>query len=135
MQGLKQFLSGIYGSDALNQVLMILGMILLAVASFFHGPILIGLAFLPIAIAMFRTLSHEHARRNVENRAFLKFWRPIERRLVLFYTFVIDRGRFQYQPCPHCQQLLRLPKTKQNLNVTCPKCKTKFQIKPPKSKE
>ena len=129
MQGLKRYLSGIYGSDALNQVLMILGLILLAVASFFHGPILLGFAFLPIAMAMIRTLSHEHARRNAENRVFLRFWRPVERRLVLFYTFLIDRGRFQYHSCPHCQQLLRLPKTQQTLNVTCPKCKTKFQIK------
>lgn len=133
MQGLKRYFSGIYGSDAMNQFLMTTGLVLLAIASFFRGPFLLGASFLPMIVAMVRTLSHAKQKRKAENDAFLVYWRPIERRLVLFYTFLQDRGRFQYQTCPQCQQLLRLPKTKQILHVTCPKCKAKFQVTPKKS--
>ena len=36
---------------------------------------------------------------------------------------------YHIEKCPNCGQLLRLPKNKGTILVTCSKCQEKFQIK------
>lgn len=36
---------------------------------------------------------------------------------------------YKIEKCPHCSQMLRLPKNKGTILVTCSKCHEKFKIK------
>ena len=40
-----------------------------------------------------------------------------------------DKKNYKYFKCKNCKAQLRVPKGKGKINVTCPKCKTKFSAK------
>ena len=60
------------------------------------------------------TLSRNTYRRYQENRKFLQF-----------FTRLKDRQN-RYFDCPKCRQLVRVPRGKGKIAITCPRCKEKF---------
>ena len=69
---------------------------------------------LPHAEEVCRTLSRNTYRRYQENRKFLQF-----------FTRLKDRQN-RYFDCPKCRQLVRVPRGKGKIAITCPRCKEKF---------
>jgi ribosomal protein L37AE/L43A len=119
--GLQRFMMGRYGTDKLNTVILFSAVILCFVAMLIPVPLVklvltvasYGLMFW----AIFRTLSRNTYKRYRENRKYLMF---IDR--------IKDREH-RYYDCPKCRQLVRVPRGKGKIMITCPKCKEKFQKK------
>ena len=115
---LRRFMYGRYGSDQLNMVILVAGLILnLAAALIRYWPVKTGLMLAAYGLllwAIFRTLSKKTWKRFDENRKFLAF----KERLT-------DRNH-RYYKCPKCRQKIRVPKGKGKISITCPKCKEKF---------
>lgn len=120
--GFMRFMSGRYGTDKLNMVILTCGIVLslssVILSSFVNLPhldlILTLLSYALLIWALFRTLSRQTYKRYRENQRFLQFWKKLK-----------DRDH-KYYSCPRCRQQVRVPKGKGKINITCPKCKEKF---------
>ena len=64
--------------------------------------------------AIFRTLSRNTYKRYQENRRFLQIVGRLK-----------DRNN-RYFDCPKCRQMVRVPRGKGKISITCPRCHEKF---------
>ena len=105
---------GRYGVDQLNLAILGLDLILCLVGVFTQNGWLNLLAYIPMILVLYRMLSKNTYRRYQENRRFLQLLDRIK-----------DRKN-RYFHCPKCKQMVRVPKGKGKISITCPRCKEKF---------
>ncbi len=120
--GLQRFMYGRYGqNDKLNSLLLWSGMIVVVVSMFLPSGVLTVVlplvAYILLGVAMWRLLSRNVYRRALENRKFLALLARIK-----------DREH-RYFSCPKCKQVVRVPRGKGKILITCPKCREKFTKK------
>ena len=121
---LAQFMIGRNGFDMFCRGLLIMSLVLIALDIFVPGRWLGRLATLVIIYAYFRAFSKNIVRRQAENNWF------INEILVPFNAYTQrDRKNYAYFKCPTCKQLLRAPKGKGKIRVTCSRCTSKFEKK------
>ena len=121
---LAQFMIGRNGFDMFCRGLLIISLVLLALDIFIPGKWLGRLATIAIIYAYFRAFSKNIMRRQAENNWF------INEILVPFNAYAQrDRKNYAYFKCPTCKQLLRAPKGKGKIRVTCSRCTSKFEKK------
>ena len=117
-QAFIRFMSGRYGTDKLNMVLLTAGLIFSLVGLFLRIPVvnlcLTVLSYGLLGYCLFRTLSRNIYKRYQENRRFL------------LLTQKWKDGQHRYYNCPRCRQQVRVPRGKGKISITCPKCKEKF---------
>ena len=111
-------MSGRYGTDRLNMVILGVGLVasLLSVwvQSMPLNMIFFLLSYGMMIWAICRTLSRNTYKRYQENRKFLQFFDRLK-----------DREH-RYFDCPKCRQMVRVPRGKGKISITCPRCKEKF---------
>lgn len=117
----RHFMTGRYGTDKLNTLLLGLGFVSCFV-SVLIGNNAVSLLFTVLAygfmlFALFRCFSRNTYRRYRENRKYL-----------LLKERIRDR-KHRYFTCPRCRQTVRVPRGKGKIAITCPKCKEKFTKK------
>ncbi len=116
--GTRRFMEGRYGTDKLNHVILWSGVIICVISMFIPIPLVNMLAtVLSYALlfwAVFRMLSRNTYKRYQENRKFLQ----------IFDRFK-DREH-RYFDCPKCRQMVRVPRGKGKIAITCPRCREKF---------
>ena len=91
---------------------------------FVPGKLLGRLATLAIIYAYFRAFSKNIAKRQAENN-----WYINEIELPLRSYLNRDRKNYAYFKCPTCKQVLRAPKGRGKIRVTCSRCTSKFEKK------
>ncbi len=116
--GFRHFMLGRYGTDKLNMAILTAGVIC-SVSTIFNPlpPIDLLLTVLAYGLmiwAIFRMLSRNTYQRYQENRKYLQFVDRLK-----------DREH-RYYNCPRCRQIVRVPRGKGKISITCPKCKEKF---------
>lgn len=116
--GLRQFMMGRYGTDRLNMAILGVGLCASLLSVAFQSTSL-NLVFFLLSYGMmiwaiWRSLSRNTYRRYQENRKFLQFFDRIK-----------DRQN-RYFDCPKCRQMVRVPRGKGKIAITCPRCKEKF---------
>ncbi len=120
-QAFRRFMTGRYGTDKLNSLLLGLGLatcfLNLFVKSAIAGWILTAVSYGFMLWALFRCFSRNTYKRYRENRKYL-----------LFVERIRDREH-KYFTCPRCRQTVRVPRGKGKIAITCPKCKEKFTKK------
>ena len=116
--GLRSFMAGRYGTDWLNMVILCAGLfcslLSVRVTAMPANIVFWALSYGLMIWAIFRTLSRNTYRRYQENRKILQF-----------FTRLKDR-RNRYFDCPKCRQMVRVPRGKGKIAITCPRCKEKF---------
>ena len=116
--GLRSFMSGRYGSDRLNMVILCAGLVASILSSLFRNlnarMIFLVLSYALMIWAIFRALSRNTYKRYQENRRFL-----------LIFDRLKDRNN-RYFNCPKCRQTVRVPRGKGKISITCPRCREKF---------
>lgn len=115
---LRSFMSGRYGSDRLNMVILCFGLAASILSSLFRN-LTVRMIFLILSYALmfwaiFRALSRNTYKRYQENRRFL-----------LILDRLKDRNN-RYFKCPKCRQTVRVPRGKGKISITCPRCREKF---------
>lgn len=125
---LIRFFAGRYGNDSLNQFLFILELIFLVLSFFTPNIIVSFLFFLVFFSYLFRSMSRNIYARQAENMKFIAI------RTKITHTFKAVRKNFQetsyrHFVCPKCAQIIRVPKGKGNIEITCPNCRTRFSKK------
>ena len=111
---LQRVFGGRYGVDQLNLAILGLDLSLCLVGVFTQNGWLNLLAYIPMILVLYRMLSKNTYRRYQENRRFLQLLDRIK-----------DRKN-RYFHCPKCKQMVRVPKGKGKISITCPRCKEKF---------
>ena len=117
-QWMHHFMQGRYGVDKLNTWILGVGAVSCVVGLFVPwvlGKLLLTvLAYVCMIWSIVRTLSRNTYKRYQENRRFL-----------LFLDKLKDREHKHFT-CPRCRQVVRVPRGKGKISITCPKCKEKF---------
>ena len=116
--GLRSFMTGRYGTDRLNMVILCAGMVV-SLLSVFSSSATLNLIFFLLSYglmiwAICRSLSRNTYKRYQENRKFLQFFGRLK-----------DR-QHRYFDCPKCHQMVRVPRGKGKIAITCPRCREKF---------
>ena len=114
----RQFMQGRYGGDKLNMTIL-WGGVIACILSLLIPVQVIKVIFLVIsyglmALAIFRAFSTNTYKRYQENRKYLQIFDRLK-----------DREH-RYFDCPKCRQLVRVPRGKGKIAITCPRCREKF---------
>ena len=116
--GLRTFMVGRYGTDKLNMVILSAGLAACLVSAFVDSVkvnlLLTGVSYGLMIWALYRSFSRNTYKRYQENRKFLQFFDRLK-----------DREH-RYYDCPKCRQVVRVPRGKGKIAITCPKCREKF---------
>jgi len=115
---LRSFMSGRYGTDRLNMVILCAGLVASILSMMIPAQpfnvIFWALSYILMILAIWRSLSRNTYKRYQENRKFLQFFDRLK-----------DR-QHKYFDCPKCRQMVRVPRGKGKISITCPRCREKF---------
>lgn len=126
---LYRFMQGRYGSDKLNNFLLIFALILMLLNLFFiKNAYLSTIVWVILMYNIFRTYSRNIYKRRAENDKFLEYTKPIRQRINIIKSNKNDLEH-KYYLCPNCKQTVRVPKGRGKITITCPKCQNKFDRK------
>ena len=116
--GLRTFMVGRYGTDKLNMAILCAGLAACLVSAFVDSVkanlLLTAVSYGLMIWALYRSFSRNTYKRYQENRKFLQFFDRLK-----------DREH-RYYDCPKCRQVVRVPRGKGKIAITCPKCKERF---------
>ena len=126
MNWLRNFMYGRYGIDKFSIVLVIIGFILSLFLRFVNIPFVILIAYIPLCIALFRILSKNSYKRQIENQKFLRIYYPSSQWFKKKYNHFKEMQTHKFYKCPNCSQQLRVPRGRGKIEITCPKCKNNF---------
>ena len=114
----RNFMVGRYGTDKLNMVILSAGLVACLISAFFDSPqinlLLTGVSYGLMIWALCRSFSRNTYKLYQENRKFLQFFERVK-----------DR-QHRYYDCPKCRRVVRVPRGKGKIAITCPKCKERF---------
>ena len=114
----RAFMAGRYGTDRLNMVILTAGLVVCLVSAFIKAPmvnlLLTAISYALMIWAISRSFSRQTYKRYQENRKFLQFFDRLK-----------DRDH-RYFDCPKCRQVVRVPRGKGKISITCPRCREKF---------
>ena len=128
-QKLYRFMYGRYGNDVLNTFLLFIIVIGILCNSFFiHKAIFTYIIWVILFLNIWRTYSRNITQRRKENDVFLRYIRPFRRYFFLLRRRMQDKDN-KYYLCRKCQQMVRVPKGRGKITITCPVCKNKFSKK------
>ena len=125
---LSRFMAGRYGTDQLNNTLMVTYLALYLISLFSGWNILYWVALVLLFVTLFRCLSRQVDRRRAENAKFLQLVRPLNRKIKNLKVRLKDREH-RYFKCPNCKQQMRVPRGKGRITVHCRSCGTTFEEK------
>ena len=120
------FMQGRYGYDELNNGLFIVFIVfwvlsLVTGKSFFYT---LGLAAL--VYSLYRSLSRDHMKRSKERLWFLQQIEKVKRFFRITKQRWEQRNTHKFFRCKQCGAMVRIPKGKGQIEITCPKCGNKF---------
>lgn len=126
---IARFMYGRYGFDELSKCLWIVSLVLLVVSilpfPFFFLLYLVGILLL--VYVFFRTFSKKIYKRRRERDWYMKKTERFRRASKLRKHKKRDRKTHVYFKCKSCKNVLRVPKNKGTIIVTCPVCKNKTE--------
>lgn len=125
---LSRFMAGRYGTDQLNNTLMVTYLALYLISLLSGWNILYWVALVLLFVTLFRCLSRQVERRRTENARFLQLVRPLNRKIKNMKVRLKDRDH-RYFKCPNCKQQMRVPRGKGRITVHCRSCGATFEEK------
>ena len=122
-----RFMTGRYGTDQLNRAMSVVSLVLIVLNLFVRSTLLWLLAVVLLVLTYVRTFSRRPERRRAENERYLRAtWRFREafRNLKDRWSMRRDYAFFR---CPSCRAMLRVPRGKGKVRITCRKCGNAFE--------
>lgn len=121
-QKFANFMIGRNGADQLSQAIVGAGVVCYVIYIFSGKQIFNWGSTAALLYALFRVLSRNTAARSRENREFMKYVQFIKMKWELRKTHKVFL-------CKKCKKIVRVPKGKGRIEVTCPSCRAKTIIK------
>lgn len=126
MNQFRRFMYGRYGFDQLTRALVLIALALSVIAAITRSGLLMLIAYIPIVYAIFRILSKNIDRRTQENQAYYAIMRKSGTKLKNFKLRLVGTKTHKYYRCRNCRQMIRVPRGKGRISISCPKCRTEF---------
>lgn len=125
MAKLQQFMTGHYGSDQFTLFLTISGLVCSVLSSFRHLRFLYLISLILIFYGVFRTFSKNYEKRRNELNWYLRWSEKPKAYIKLLMNQIRDRKTHRYFRCKNCKTVMRVPKGRGKIEITCPKCRMK----------
>ena len=126
---LYRFMAGRYGTDQLNRFLSILALALV-VANLFARTLILWLpAMAALVLVYYRMFSRKLEKRRAENQRFMELFGRVSGAFRNLSDRWKMRKDYVFFHCPSCRALLRVPRGKGKIRVTCRKCGNAFERK------
>ena len=129
-QWLGRVMAGRYGTDQLNRFLTVATLVLLILSLFTGGTALGKLVWILALVCLFsetyRTFSRRIDRRRAENEKYLRLTRGFRGRVGDKASRFRQRKEYRFFRCPSCRTVLRVPRGKGKLSITCRQCGERF---------
>ena len=123
-------MQGRYGLDQFSKALLIGGLIVVLLSSFFAGgragSLFYLLGWILIIYCYFRIFSKNVSKRYAENQKYLAKTYKIRTYIQQQKNSLAQRKAYHIYKCPGCKQKIRIPKGKGKIEIRCPKCGTTF---------
>ena len=120
------FMQGRYGADQLYRVMLIGGAVLVILSNFIFEVFFLLLGWILVVLAFVRAFSKDYSRRYAENQKFLELTGKT-RKVFGKQRYVMEQRKdYHIYTCPQCRQKIRMPRGKGKVEISCPKCHTKF---------
>ena len=126
---LARFMQGRNGPDQLGSFTLIAGIVISLVGSVFAIPYVPYAGFALYIVSLFRMLSKNIGKRQLENRKYLELKSNITTKTRQFVKRQKNRKEYVYFKCPKCKVLLRLRRGSGEKHITCVKCGHQFHKK------
>ena len=130
---MRAFMTGRYGMDSLGQFLSRLSLALLVTAILLRqsgaARALSVMACILLVVCYFRIFSRNTNARVRENYAFYMVRQNTVGRIKAAFGRLRDHNSHCFFKCPSCGQMVRVPKGRGLIDITCPKCRCEFREK------
>ena len=125
---LRRLLANCYGVDDLGRAIMIAAVVLLVVMTILRSSILSLVTTALLIWAFVRIFSKNYAKRQQENRKWLEVKGRFTRFAPRFRSSAPEKkdSTYAYFRCPNCRQMVRVPKGKGKIAISCPRCHNQF---------
>lgn len=127
----QRMMYGRYGNDQLGTFCFAAYIVVWMVSLFFKGTrialVLNGLGYVFVIAYFFRFFSRNIYKRQQENQKYLKIFNQVKNYFkFLKLKFTERHGVKKLYRCPKCHQIIRVPKGRGKIAITCPKCRFEF---------
>ncbi len=129
---IAQFMYGRRGTDEFARFLLIVTLVFIVLSWFFRGVIQSLFSLLTIASLVYcyyRILSRDIYKRQKENAWYLQKKAAVQKWFRSLKDRWTQRKEYKFFRCPSCRSLLRVPKGKGKILLTCRKCGNRFERK------
>lgn len=126
-----RFMHGRYGVDQFAKFTMGVALVSIVLAIFVNtgssaGSLLDMLGLVAIVYTYFRIFSRNISKRAQENQKYLSATAKLRQRLNKEKNMMKQRKDYHIYTCPSCGQKVRIPRGKGKIEISCPKCHSKF---------
>lgn len=125
---LYRFMMGRYGVDKLNRHLSMLALVLAIISVFKRYIVFTILVDALLIIVLLRMFSKNINKRYQENVRYEQMISSFTKE----YNFIKRKHNdkdHRYYKCPQCKQVVRVPRGRGKIEITCPKCHHQFEKK------
>jgi hypothetical protein len=120
---MNRWMVGRYGCDELSTALCGIALVLLLLSFFQRLQLLYAPAIVLWAWAMFRCCSKKLEKRQKERAAYLRLTGQMRSRFQVMRRAWKERKTHRYYRCKQCHTVLRVPKGRGTIKITCPGCR------------
>ena len=124
-----RFMAGRYGSDQLSRFLSFLALALIVLNIFVRSTVLWLLGIAALALVYVRMFSRNYEKRRKENERYLQWKYKLTGGVRNWADRQKQRRDYVFFRCPSCRAMLRVPRGKGKIRVTCRKCGNAFERK------
>ncbi len=122
-----RFMIGRNGADQLSRFLTYVALALIVLNLFVGSTVLWMFGLAALVWAYFRMFSKNVARRREENGKYLQLQYKLTQRFRDWRDRQKQRCDYVFFRCPSCKAMLRVPRGKGRIRVTCRKCGNTFE--------
>ena len=127
-QKIQKFMYNKYGADQYGLFLVSAALIVSIIATITRLWMLSFVSWALMIYSFWRMFSTNYVKRRIENDKYMSIVIVLKRSWKVFVNNIKDRN-YHYYLCPHCHQMVRIPRGRGNVTITCPNCRKTFDKK------
>lgn len=124
---MQSFMQGRYGIDELSKKMAVLSLICFALSLVTKLTLFLSFALVMMIWVYFRCFSKNISARRSELTTYYNVRQKFKNKIDLRKKMWHDRKTHRYFKCKNCKAVLRVPKGKGNIEITCNVCKHKMR--------